>query len=143
MKKIIILLILLIIPISSIATPNPIINQYNLLPNEIEQWKIIDIFTLKKQNWENQYPSSIKIYLLENRLIMNRFCNSILNMSYNRYNDLIQKKIYQGDARMPTTLKNSDRVLYRVGKETNAIGIINEGIVISYGDNVKILNIKY
>lgn len=124
--------------------PNPIQNEQNKdLEEPIEKWRLIEIFTLRKTVWDITSPSQIKIYLLDNRLVMNRFSVRSLDMPYRRYQNLIQSKIYQGGAKKPIMLSSSEKIIRRIIQEKNAIGVIREGIIISKNDEFKIIEVEH
>jgi len=132
MKKLILMLIILLLATSSFAQ-TPIKNKAN--KNNINKEKVVEIFTLEKIRWKNSNRPII-IYILDNKYVMKEFSRKLLNMSYSRYLDLIEKKVYSGQADKPQFVKNSIIVMEKVSNKVNAVGILEEYILISNCGNI-------
>ena len=148
MLRYLIIVLFLLLPYQVMASSNDypasIKNKENIdLREDIPSWKLIEIFTLKQTTWEKTHPSTIKIYLPDNRLVMNRFCANFLNMPFSKYKNIIQSNIYQGKARKPEYLPSSTQIITKVYNHNNVIGVIREGIFISKDGVVQFIEVGF
>jgi len=120
-------------PIPDSYSQKVVIHKFNC--EEISINKLRRILMLKKTYWDELGP--IQIYFFDNYLKMNHLTNKILNMSYTRYKDKINRMVSEGVAKKPIILPHSISVIQAVRSRTTALGVIDDAIILSRGNLIK------
>jgi len=136
--SIIIICVVLLFGITFFPTPDSysqkvVIHKFNC--EEIGVNKLQRILMLKKTYWDKLGP--IQIYFFDNYLKMNQLTTKVLGISYATYKDKINRMVSEGVAKEPVILLHSISVIQAVREKRNALGIIDDGIILSKGNLIK------
>src|SRR6056297_513461 len=129
---------LILFSISISYSQSPIIHKFNY--EEIDLNKLQRILMLKTTYWEKLGP--IQIYFFDDYLKMNQFTSKLLSMSYTKYKDYVNRIVCEGLAKKPIILQHSICVIQAVRSEKNALGVIDDGIILSGQNLVKFVCVK-
>ena len=100
--------------------------------------EIEDIFTLRSKRWSD--GTSIKVFLLpRNHQRTWLFTTKYLNMTPNRYYDLLESRESSGKGNVFQTVESEYEIMMKILNTPGSIGYASESIIINTGTNLIIV----
>lgn len=97
-----------------------------------------DIFTLRNRRWDNGVP--IRVFLLpRDNPLTKWFSVKYLNMTANRYYDIIESRESVGKGNIFVTVNTEIDIMTRVLTTPGSIGYASDAIVLNFDGNVVIV----
>ncbi len=104
------------------------VNKYSNANESLSRLRIRSIFMMSSRYWENGVP--IQIVLLEHDRVVHRlFISTILRMSPDRYESIINAKVNSGLSKPPIKAMSEIEVLQIINTIPGSIGYIGSGYI--------------
>lgn len=115
-----------------------IANTISIDGNQLSYSDIEDIFTLRNKKWSNGVP--IRVFLLpRNDPRTREFSKKYLNMSANRYFDLIENRESSGKGNIANIVDTEYSIMLKVLTTPGSIGYASDSVVINFSGNIVII----
>ncbi len=134
MKRILLIVIFIILPISQVNAQVAVIANKSVQANEITSSELKDIIALDKTTWSD--GSAIVVFELKPSGDTKTKFYSHIGSSAKKMKKAWMKKMLAGDAQAPESLGSEDEVVNKVASTPGAIGYVSSA---KTGDNVKTL----
>lgn len=132
-------LILFVASLNTHATEVYVIaNAHVLNGKQLSYTDIEDIFTLRNRKWSN--GASIRVFLLPRTNPMTKdFTMKYLNMTANRYYDLIENRESSGKGNIAEIIDTEYGLMLRVLTTPGSIGYASDSVIVNFSEKIIII----
>lgn len=108
---------------------------------ELTRTEILWMFTMKTRFWYDGTKITV-FYLDRTSTAHKNFCKNILRISPEKFDNILNSKLNEGNAGSFRLVRNQDDLLYKVSLIDGSIGYYDDSLIfINEGDYVKKINI--
>jgi len=125
-------------PVYAVDDVFVIANTVFLNGNQLSYSEIEDIFTLRNKKWKN--GTLIRVFVLSRSNPRTKeFASKYLNMSANRYFDIIENRESLGKGNIADIIASEHGIMLKVLTTPGSIGYASDSIVVNFNDRILIV----